>query len=323
MPRRARLDAPGTLHHVMVRGIERGKIVNDDTDRENFLSRLGDLSIDTQTSIYAWALMNNHAHILLRSSTYGLSDFMRRFLTGYAISYNRRHRRWGHLFQNRYKSIICDEDAYFKELVRYIHLNPYRVKSVKAFAQLDRYRWCGHSVIMGKIENEWQDREYVLKWFGQKQNEAKRAYRNYVQKGINDGRRPELVGGGLIRSLGGWSAVKAMRRSMDRELSDERILGSGEFVERIIEEAEAKIKYQLPANEQHRIIDEFIGKLCTDAGISIEELRSGSRRKEASLLRAEIAIGLVKGHGVGLAEVARRVGVSTSAISKIIKRSNS
>jgi REP element-mobilizing transposase RayT len=98
MPRRARLDAPGTLHHVMVRGIERGKIVDDDADRENFVTRLGDLAADTQTTVYAWALMNNHAHILLRSSAVGLSHFMRRFLTGYAISYNRRHRRWGHLF---------------------------------------------------------------------------------------------------------------------------------------------------------------------------------------------------------------------------------
>jgi REP element-mobilizing transposase RayT len=104
MPRRARLDAPGTLHHVMVRGIERGKIVTDDSDRENFVSRLGDLAANTQTTIYAWALLENHAHILLRSSTFHLSDFMRRFMTGYAISYNRRHRRWGHLFQNRYPS---------------------------------------------------------------------------------------------------------------------------------------------------------------------------------------------------------------------------
>jgi REP element-mobilizing transposase RayT len=166
MPRRARLDAPGTLHHVMVRGIERRKIVNDVADRKNFVTRLGRLAADTQTTIYAWALMGNHAHILLRSSEFGLYDFMHRFLTGYAISYNRRHRRWGHLFQNRYKSIICDEDAYFKELVRYIHLNPLRARSVKTLAQLDRYRWCGHSVLMGKIENEWQDRGYVLKWFG-------------------------------------------------------------------------------------------------------------------------------------------------------------
>ena len=95
MPRRARLDAPGTLHHVMVRGIEKRRIVNDVADRKNFVKRLGELSVATHTSIYAWALMTNHAHILLRSSEIGLSGFMRRLLTGYAISYNRRHQRWG------------------------------------------------------------------------------------------------------------------------------------------------------------------------------------------------------------------------------------
>ena len=102
MPRGARLDAPGTLHHVMVRGIEKRKIVNDVADRKNFVNRLGKLSAGTKTRIYAWALMRNHAHILLRSAEIGLGGFMRRFLTGYAISYNRRHRRWGYLFQNRY-----------------------------------------------------------------------------------------------------------------------------------------------------------------------------------------------------------------------------
>jgi len=109
MLRRARLDTPGTLHHVMVRGIERRRIVDDVADRKNFIQRMGELSADTKTPIYAWTLMTNHAHILLRSSEIGISGFMRRFLTGYAISYNRRHRRWGHLFQNRYKSIICGE----------------------------------------------------------------------------------------------------------------------------------------------------------------------------------------------------------------------
>ena len=190
MPRRARLDAPGTLHHVMVRGIEKRRIVNDVTDRKNFVKRLGELSAITKTAIYAWALMTNHAHILLRSSETGLASFMRRFLTGYAISYNRRHRRWGHLFQNRYKSIVCDEDAYFTELVRYIHLNPLRAKLVKSLTQLDRYRWCGHGVLMGKIQNEWQDRDYVLKWFGKIESEAKKNYRNYVKKGIEEGRYP-------------------------------------------------------------------------------------------------------------------------------------
>ena len=320
MPRRARLDTPGTLHHVMVRGIERRRIVNDVADRKNFVKRLGELSEATNTSIYAWALLTNHAHILLRSSEIGLAGFMRRVLTGYAISYNRRHRRWGHLFQNRYKSIICDEDVYFTQLVRYIHLNPLRAKLVKNLTKLDGYRWSGHGVLMGKVKNDWQDQDYVLKWFGRKEGEAKGEYRNYVKKGIDQGRRPELVGGGLIRSLGGWSAVKALRRSGDRELSDDRILGSGEFVERIIKEADAKIKYQLPIKEQNQKINEYIARLCKNKKVSIEELKSGSRCREVSGVRALIAIGLVKKHGVALAEVARRVGVSTAAVSKIIKR---
>jgi putative transposase len=96
--------------------------------------------------------MTNHAHILLRSGLCGLSKFMRRFLTGYAITYNRRHHRHGHLFQNRYKSIVCDEDSYFQELVRYIHMNPLRVKLVKNMSELERYRWCGHSVLMQRIK---------------------------------------------------------------------------------------------------------------------------------------------------------------------------
>ncbi|MBW2334851.1 MAG: transposase, partial [Deltaproteobacteria bacterium] len=96
MPRQARLDAPGTLHHIIIRGIERKKIVNDDHDRQDFVSRMGNIALDTQTHIYAWALMTNHAHILLRSGPSGLSHYMRRLLSGYAISYNRRHRRHGH-----------------------------------------------------------------------------------------------------------------------------------------------------------------------------------------------------------------------------------
>jgi REP element-mobilizing transposase RayT len=118
MPRQARLDAPGTLHHVIVRGIEKRKIVSDNRDRENFVSRMGTIASETGTTIYAWALMINHAHIFLRSSPSGLPQYMRRLLTGYAVSYNRRHRRHGHLFQNRYKSIVCEEEPYFKQLVR-------------------------------------------------------------------------------------------------------------------------------------------------------------------------------------------------------------
>ena len=154
MPRKARIDAPGALQHIIVRGIERRKIFYDDTDRDNFLQRLGVVLVDTDTPCFAWALIPNHLHLLLRTGLAPIATVMRRLLTGYAVSFNRRHRRHGQLFQNRYKSILCQKDAYLLELVRYIHLNPLRAKIVLELKKLDKYAYCGHSVVMGKTNME-------------------------------------------------------------------------------------------------------------------------------------------------------------------------
>jgi REP element-mobilizing transposase RayT len=318
MPRKARLDAPGTLHHVIIRGIEKRNIVHNQYDRKNFVERLGHLAEETDTAVYAWALLSNHAHILLRSSEAGISHFMRRLLTGYAINFNLRHKRHGHLFQNRYKSIICEEDAYFGELVRYIHLNPLRANLVQSLAELDQYLWSGHSVLMGKKKNDWQDRHYVLKWFGRQKKEAIKDYREYVKKGMERGQRPELVGGGLIRSKGGWSQVKSIRRNEDREMFDARILGSGDFVDQIIKEAAVNVKYQFTEGKRKRKVEEHIATVCEKKDITINELRSGSRRKHVSRTRAAIANYIVKNYGVTLADAARQLGVSTSAVSKML-----
>ena len=113
-----------------------------------------------------------------------LATLMRRLLTGYAVYFNRRHRRHGQLFQNRYKSIICQEDAYLKELVRYIHLNPLRAKIVDDVSELNSYAYCGHSVLMGKRKHAWQDTGYVLSYFGKSIREARKRYLAYVKEGI-------------------------------------------------------------------------------------------------------------------------------------------
>ena len=123
MPRSSRLDAPGVLHHVMGRGIERKEIFIDNKDRGDFITRLTTLADDGSMDIYAFALLPNHFHLLCKTKKRPLSSSMRKLLTGYAVRFNRRHKRHGHLFQNRYKSIVCQEDAYLLELVRYIHLN--------------------------------------------------------------------------------------------------------------------------------------------------------------------------------------------------------
>ena len=320
MPRQARLDVPGTLHHVIIRGIEQRQIVDDDKDRRNFVNRLGTLALETNTAIYAWALMTNHAHILLRSGPVGLSKFMKRFLTGYGVFYNRRHRRHGHLFQNRFKSIVVEEDSYFQELVRYIHLNPLRARIVDSIMKLDRYRWCGHCVILGRLKNDWQDKEYVLKWFGEKASEAKRAYRQFVKDGVEQGHRSDLIGGGLIRSQGGWAAVKDMIRQGIREKSDERILGSGEFVEQLIEQSDEERRKQFFGRQnQQRAID-YIRRECKDAGVDIKALKAGSRRRKISELRARLIEKLIEEFGFSLAETGRQLGVSSSAVAKVLSR---
>jgi putative transposase len=120
MPRQARLDIPGLVHHVMARGIEGRDIFRDNKDRENFLQRLMDILSETGgPSLYAWALMSNHFHLLMRPAEAHLSTIMQRLMTGYAVNFNRQRKRTGHLFQNRYKSIVVEEDPYFMELVRY------------------------------------------------------------------------------------------------------------------------------------------------------------------------------------------------------------
>ena len=119
MPRLARLDSPGVLHHVMGRGIEKTNIFITDEDREDFVSRLADLAGKKAIKIYAWALLPNHFHLLCKTQNKPLASNMRKLLTGYVVNFNRRHKRHGHLFQNRYKSIVCQEENYLRELVRY------------------------------------------------------------------------------------------------------------------------------------------------------------------------------------------------------------
>jgi len=301
--------------------MERGQIVQDEVDRIEFLTRLGEEATETGTRIYAWAILPNHAHLLLRSGPVGLPRLMRRVLTGYAVSFNRRHRRHGHLFQNRYKSIVCEEDAYFRELVRYIHLNPLRASLVSDLQGLDRYPWSGHATLLGHKPYPWQDRGYVLAWFGQNQRAAIRAYRTYVEEGIGQGRRPELVGGGLIRSLGGWAAVQAVRQRGQPVLADPRILGTGAFVEDMILAGDERLRVVHRREERQRVARVTIAEECRKAGVSVDELRLGSRRRPLARFRAELAVRAVEEWGLSLADAARELGISTSGIAKAVKRS--
>ena len=320
MPRGARLDAPGSLHHVMVRGIEKGIIFRDDDDREEFVRRMGKLVKASGTTICAYALMANHVHLLLRSGESGISTFMRRLLSGYAQYFNRRHKRVGHLFQNRYKSIICDEKSYFDKLVAYIHLNPLKAGIVTSLEELAFYPWTSHAVMMKHIHHEWFDRDYVLRFFGSRVGVALSAYLAFLQDEMGEDRESELSGGGVVRSQGGWSKVQSMRKQGLKELGDERILGSGEFVQSLLAEAKDGVEKQLSGDQRLELVKEDIEESCRVAGITVAFFRSGSRSGLLSKVRKRLAMKFVSEYGLSLAETGRQLGVTTNAVSYMLQK---
>ena len=316
MPRKARIDAPGAFHHIIIRGIERRKIFRDDADRVNFLDRLGGIVLDTQTQCFAWALIPNHAHVLLRTGRVPIATVMRKLLTGYAVSFNRKYRRHGQLFQNRYKSILCQEDVYLKELVRYIHLNPLRARLVSEMKGLDRYRWSGHSVIMGKAANDWQNIDYVLGLFDGTRLKARRRYRAFVQKGIAEGKRSDLTGGGLIRSSGGWDAIKALRKSGIRLKGDERILGDSEFVESVLNECDERLERKYRLQTRGYDFATVVERVATLLGLDVNEIMRSGKQPQTVKARSLICFWANRELGMTTVEIARRLGICQSAVSR-------
>jgi len=296
-------------------------------------------------------------------------------MTGYAVTFNLRHRRSGYLFQNRYKSVVCEEDPYLLELIRYIHLNPLRAKLVKDLKELDKYPWTGHSAILGRRKNPLlpdppkrrsapsaegglsfslssgkgkkqqknpdnlvdpdcpvasengtgvQKRslaektiEDVLLHFGETKKVARRRYRQFVKNGIDQGKRPEFQGGGLVRSSGGNKAGLLGRKKEEREKGDARILGSGDFVSRTLHESNKAFEKQ---NLQRPPIKAIIDEVISHFKISPIALFSGSRNGQVSKARAAISYLAVREAGYTQKEVSTGLNVSRIAVRNSLIR---
>jgi putative transposase len=258
--------------------------------------------------------------LLLRTGTSPIATVMRRLLTGYAVSFNRRHRRHGQLFQNRYKSILCQEDSYLLELVRYIHLNPLRAGLVDELKFLDKYPYSGHGVLMGEVEQEWQDADYILKRFGGKVSSARQRYREFVEKGISKGRRPDLVGGGLLRSVGGWAVVKSMHRSASRMKGDERILGDGDFVEAVLKAAQEKLDRRYPIQSGEDSFNGLIERVAKLFELSPQQLLSGGKHPGTVKARSVVCYWGNRELGMSTIELSKRLKISQPTASQSVVR---
>lgn len=310
MPRKARLDMPGLLQHVIARGIERRKIFIDDKDRSLFVDRLSKLLEESETDCFAWSLIPNHFHLLLRPNRFELKLFMRRLLTGYALNFNYRHKRAGHVFQNRYKSIVCEEETYLMELVRYIHLNPLRARLVADIKELNEYPWCGHSVLMGNKAMEGQRVNEVMIRFGRSISKARHGYLDFMQDGIAHGKREDLVGGGLKRSLMGQ--VKTIENI---DIFDERVLGSSDFVEKLRREKVLQEKLISGIT-----LPELLVRVAEYYGFDVDRVRR--RSIDATVMAARdvfcfIAVRILHHAGTNIAPF---LNIKRSAVSHAVRR---
>jgi putative transposase len=296
----------------MARGIERRDIFLDERDRRLFTERLSELLVKSHTQCFAWALLPNHFHLLLRPGDSTLATLMRSLLTSHAVRFNRRYRRVGHLFQNRYKSIVCEDEPYLLELVRYIHLNPLRAGLVEDLSELAAYPWSGHAVVLGKHVLPGQVIDEILDRFSGDRDEARRRYTRFVQDGVPLGRIPELSSGGL-RPRGEPSGDSGAPRS-----SDTRVLGSEAYMEHLRDDVRLQ-KLLRPALSLAELV-ERTARLC---GVEPEAVRRRGRRRAVADARAVICYLGVRELGFKGTAIGGELGLRRSAVSRAVRRGES
>ncbi len=304
MARQARLDYENSVHHVMGRGIGKRPIFADDCDRTEFLRRLGNVCSQCAVKVYAWSLMPNHFHLLLRRSSIPLGMAMQRLLCGYAQWFNRRHERSGRLFQNRYKSKLVQTELYLARLVRYIHRNPEKAGIVD-LDDLRSYPWTGHAALMGSRVHEWHDMDNVMSYFGDSMEEARQSLESFMRR---DEPEPE--------ELGSW--VWMLGFGERKRKCPVPALGSEEFRRRLAVQADSPPEDLGGAHPGK--LAAVMGAVCTSMKVNREKLRAGKRDRAHSRARAVISHVGTGMLGLTCIQVSRFLGVTPQSVNMCAKR---
>jgi len=284
MARRPRVFAPGLLYHVIVRGNQRRKTFRRDEDYQGYLDRLEKYRARFRVRIYAYCLMPNHVHLLLETGTTPLAKFMQGVQQSYTQYFNRSYRKIGHLFQGRYKAIICDRDKYLLSLVRYIHLNPVRAGLSK---RPEGYCYSGHKGYLMNGTAKIIEAGPILGLLG-----GKKAYERFVLEGISESHN------------GAYYAVE-----------DQRFLGEEGFGEQLSGAAGEKEERQ-----SKKPIETIIKEVAKRLGTTGEELKGKDRRWGVARKRAKAVAILVRHYGYRVTEVARGLGRDQANVSLMLSR---
>ena len=305
MPRKARLTAPGVVHHIMARGLDGMDIFREAADKQFFLSLLAHGILKNNYRCYAWALMDNHYHLLLRTSDQPLSRFMRRLNSVYASYVNKKYQRKGYLFQDRFKSIATQDQHYLEEIVRYIHLNPIRANCCHSLQSLSTYPWCGHAALVGKVRNNFQNRPDVLKRFSKDAMTAIDKYCEFMEKGLGKENANEIVS--MLR--------KGNEGTADRRKTGCWVIGDSQFVREMVESASARLLNLREYRKKGWTIERLAAMVGEQMGVAQKEICIHRRIGVVPNARKAIAF---LGHrvlGIPVVDIARYLNVSGPAVS--------
>lgn len=288
MARKPRVEFEGAFYHVIVCGNQRQRIFRDDRDRLRYLERLEHYRQRYGFAIYAYVLMATHVHLLLETGKSPLSKILQGIQFTYTQYYNRRYRTVGHLFQGRYKAILCDRDAYLLELVRYIHLNPARLKNPEGLAA---YQWSSHHAYLGRKGAVVVETDLVLRQLGNTVAQASKAYRKFIEDGQNLGHEERY-----------YQAV------------DQRFLGDEKFIERTAERAP---QGEIRPGRQTISFEKLLHAVAQVHSCAAKDLTAAGRQRAWAKARAQLAHLARDRCGMKAVDIARWFHREASMVSRL------
>jgi REP element-mobilizing transposase RayT len=314
MARRPRLHYDGAFYHVTLRGNHQQDIFHCDGDRRLLERYVAEALAATRVRIHAYCWMSNHIHLLAQVADVRLGEFMQRVGTRYARAVQARVETTGHLFQGRHFAMLVDADAYFLELLRYIHLNPVRAKVV---ADPAAYRWSSHRVYLGLDERRWVESEFGLRMFGAEASRARGHYAEFVAQKIGAPRDPSLYAGheGEPQVLGDAAFVERARAAAE---SARTSAGTAGRVGRASATDGAAVAVTFGGSPAPRpaSLEEIVAAVCRECGVTLKQLLTPSQERALSKARGLI-VARAKDTGVAsISEVARLLNRSVSAVAR-------
>jgi REP element-mobilizing transposase RayT len=251
MARKPRIEYEGAFYHVITRGNQRQRVFKGDDDFQKYINLLAFYKERYKYSLYAYVLMSNHVHLLIETRTIPLSKILQGINQSYTMYFNRKHKTVGHLFQGRYKAILCDKDTYLFSLIKYINLNPVRAKIAKAVGE---YRWSSYQSYDKQKNNDLVDTDQVLRMFSEDKSHARKLYGAYIDDGI-----------------------EVKKEDIYRTVS-QRILGEKKFVDTVIERVEERIEDRRKRHEYS--LKEIAETTVKIRGITLKQLREKSKDRD-------------------------------------------